>query len=175
MRIGIVVLRFEADGLEKTRFSTIDADEETLETNIPGVFAGGDCFSGPRLMIEAIAAGRYAARSIHYYVITGEIPPIEDRQREMMPTSLVDSLENVSSFSMVATKPVIPVEERMGTFMEVEGTISEVQCRTEAKRCLNCGIYCYDQDNLPEDDVQVSMSCPNEPHIIEKVEENVAA
>jgi len=165
----------ESDGLEKTRFSTIDADEETLETNIAGVFAGGDCFSGPRLMIEAIAAGRYAARSIHYYVTTGEIPPIEDRQREMMPTSLVDSLENVSSFSMVATKPVIPVEERMGTFMEVEGTISEVQCRTEAKRCLNCGIYCYDQDNLPEDDVQVSMSCPNEPHIIEKGEESVAA
>lgn len=165
----------ESDGLEKTRFSTIDADEETLETNIAGVFAGGDCFSGPRLMIEAIAAGRYAARSIHYYVTTGEIPPIKDRQREMMPTSLVDSLENVSSFSMVATKPVIPVEERMGTFMEVEGTISEVQCRTEAKRCLNCGIYCYDQDNLPEDDVQVSMSCPNEPHIIEKGEESVAA
>jgi len=70
---------------------------------------------------------------------------------------------------------VIPVEERMGTFMEVEGTIGEGQCRTEAERCLNCGIYCYDQDNLPEGDVQVSMSCPNEPHIVEKEEESAAA
>jgi NADPH-dependent glutamate synthase beta subunit-like oxidoreductase len=166
----------EADGLEKTRFSTIDANEETLETNIPGVFAGGDCFSGPRLMIEAIAAGRYAARSIHYYVTTGEIPPIEDMQREMMPPSLVDSLVNVSPLSSAASKPVIPVEERIGTFVEVEGTISEAQCTTEAERCLNCGIYCYDQDDLAEDQVRISTSCPNEPHIVDKEEKvNVAA
>ena len=47
----------ETDGLEKTRFSTIDASEKTLETNIPGVFAGGDCFTGPRLLVEAVAGG----------------------------------------------------------------------------------------------------------------------
>ncbi len=121
-------------------------------------------------MIEAIAAGRYAARSIHYYVTTGEIPPIEDLQREMMPPSLVDSLVNVSPMSMAAQKPVIPVEERIGTFVEVEGTITEEQCTTEAQRCLNCGIYCYDQDDLPEDQIRVSTSCPNEPHIVEKQE-----
>ena len=165
----------EADGLEKTRFSTIDANEETLETNIPGVFTGGDCFSGPRLMIEAIAAGRYAARSIHYYVTTGEIPSIEDRQREMMAPSLVDSLVNVSPVSMTARNPVIPVEERMGTFMEVEGTITEEQCTTEALRCLNCGIYCYDQDDRSEEERRISKSCPNEPHIVEKEEERVVA
>ena len=166
----------EADGLEKTRFSTIEANEETLETNLPGVFAGGDCFSGPRLMIEAIAAGRYAARSIHYYVTEGKIPPIEDLQREMMPPSLVDSLVNVSPMSLAAQKPVIPVEERIGTFVEVEGTISEDQCTSEAQRCLNCGIYCYDQDDLPEDQMKVSTSCPNEPHIFEKREkEKVSA
>ena len=121
-------------------------------------------------MIEAIAAGRYAARSIHYYVTTGEVPPIEDRQREMMPPSLVDSLVNVSPLSTAAEKPMIPVEERIGTFVEVEKTISEEQTTSEAQRCLNCGIYCYDQDDLPEDQVRVSTSCPNEPHIVEKRE-----
>lgn len=159
----------EADGLEKTRFSTVDANEETLETNIPGVFAGGDCFTGPRLLVEAVASGRYAARSIHYYVTTGEIPPIEDRQREMMPQALVDSLVNVSPVSTSAVKPLITMDERMSTFREVEGTISSEQCMAEASRCLNCGIYCYDQDEpLRGEHPHKPKSCPNEPHIVAK-------
>ncbi|WP_167496372.1 FAD-dependent oxidoreductase [Desulfopila sp. IMCC35006] len=164
----------EADGIEKTRFSTIDADEETLQTNIPGVFAGGDCFTGPRLLVEAVASGRFAARSIHYYITTGEIPPIEDRQREMMPPAMVDSLTNVKQIATRAVKPMIPVQERIGDFREVEGTISEEQCRSEAGRCLNCGIYCYDQDELPSSETRTATSCPNEPHIVEKEKDTVA-
>lgn len=158
----------ETDGLEKTRFSTVDANDQTLETNIPGVFAGGDCFTGPRLLVEAVAGGRFAARSIHYYVTEGEIPPIEDRQREMMPQALVESLVNVSPMSTSAIKPIITMEERMSTFREVEGTISEEQCVKEASRCLNCGIYCYDQNELSSGEKRIAMSCPNEPHIVEK-------
>ena len=136
----------KTDGLAKTRYSTIDADPETLQTNISGVFTGGDCFTGPRLLVEAVAGGRYAARSIHYYVTTGEIPPIEDRQQDMLPPAMVDSLVNVIPTATNAIKPVAPLQERIGTFAEVEGTISEGQCQSEAERCLNCGIYCYDQD-----------------------------
>lgn len=158
----------ENDGLEKTRFSTIEANEETLQTNIPGVFTGGDCFTGPRLLVEAVAGGRFAARSIHYYVTTGEIPPIEDRQREMMPPAMVDSLSHVLPIASRAAKPMIPVEERLGNFREVEGTITEDQCLSESARCLNCGIYCYDQNDLDPSQVRVAKSCPNEPHIVEK-------
>ncbi|THB76207.1 MAG: 4Fe-4S dicluster domain-containing protein [Desulfobulbaceae bacterium] len=158
----------EADGIEKTRYWTVEADEETLQTNIPGVFAGGDCFTGPRLLVDAIAGGRYAARSIHYYVTEGEIPPIEDRQREMITPALIDSLANVVPAQTSAVKPLITLEERKSTFSEVEGTITEVQCRTETARCLNCGIYCYDQDDLPSDQLRVAKSCPNEEHIVEK-------
>lgn len=149
----------ETDGLEKTRYSTIDANEETLETNIPGVFAGGDCFSGPRLLVEAVAAGRYAARSIHYHVTTGEIPAIEDRQLEMMAPSHVESLDNVLPAATRVKKPMIPVEERIRTFIEVEGTITEKQCQAETARCLNCGIYCYDQEDLPVDDHRLGSPC----------------
>ncbi|TKB08211.1 FAD-dependent oxidoreductase [Desulforhopalus sp. IMCC35007] len=145
----------ESDGLEKTRFSTVDANEDTLETNIPGVFAGGDCFTGPRLLVEAVAGGRYAARSIHYYVTTGSVPPIDNRQREMMPPAMVDSLINVNPISTSAIKPMISLEERMSTFREVEGTITEQQCVAEAERCLNCGIYCYDQDAVPSSQVRI--------------------
>ncbi len=164
----------EADGLEKTRFGTIDGNEETLETNIPGVFAGGDCFSGPRLLVDAVASGRYAARSIHYYVTTGEIPVIEDRQREMIAPSLVDSLHNVEPQTTRVHKPMLSVEERIGTFIEVEGTITEEQCRAETERCLNCGIYCYDQDDQPLDAQRKATSCPNEPRIVEKEQTKAA-
>ena len=165
----------EADGLEKTRFGTIEANEETLETSIPGVLAGGDCYTGPRLLVEAVACGRYAARSIHYYMTTGGIPPIEDRQREMMTPAMIDSLTNVVPAHTQAQKQIISLEERMETFREVEGTIKESQCQSEANRCLNCGIYCYDQDDLPEDEIRISKSCPNESHIVEKESEHVPA
>ncbi len=167
----------EQDGLERTRFHTIEANEETLMTNIPGVFAGGDCFSGPRLMVEAIGAGRYAARSIHYYVMDEEehmIPPVQDRQREMMPMSLVDSLIGVPELSAQAKNPMISVAERIEDFREVELTISEEQVHAEAARCLNCGIYCYDKDDLAEasgHSPAAAMSCPKEPHIAEKEKE----
>jgi NADPH-dependent glutamate synthase beta subunit-like oxidoreductase len=137
----------EIDGLDKTRFSTIDASEDTLETNIPGVFAGGDCFTGPRLLVEAVAGGRFAARSMHYYVTTGEVPAVENRQREMMDPSMVDALINVVPLTSQAAKPMLPVDQRMGSFVEVEGTISTDQVKSEAARCLNCGIYCYDRDD----------------------------
>lgn len=136
----------ETDGLEKTRFSTIDASEATLETNIPGVFAGGDCFTGPRLLVEAVAGGRFAARSIHYYVTTGKVPAIENRQQEMIERAQVEELIHVTSIAKVAPKPMLPVDKRMGSFVEVEGTITADEVRREAARCLNCGIYCYDRD-----------------------------
>lgn len=136
----------DTDGLEKTRFSTIDASEDTLETNIPGVFAGGDCFTGPRLLVEAVAGGRFAARSMHYYVTTGEVPAVKNRQREMMDPAMVETLINVVPLSSQATKPMLPVDQRMGSFVEVEGTISSDQVASESARCLNCGIYCYDRD-----------------------------
>ncbi|MFT5700370.1 MAG: formate dehydrogenase beta subunit [Desulforhopalus sp.] len=165
----------ETDGLEKTRFSTIEASEDTLETNIPGVFAGGDCFTGPRLLVEAVAGGRYAARSIHYYVTTGEIPAIENRQRQMMPPAVVESLLNVPTLSSQAVKPMLPVDQRMGSFVEVEGTISEGHCVSEAGRCLNCGIYCYDQNELSSSELPLASSGPSEPHVAEKEKTKEAA
>ena len=139
----------DTDGLEKTRFSTVDASEKTLETNIPGVFAGGDCFTGPRLLVEAVAGGRFAARSIHYYVTTGEIPAIENRQQEMIKRAEVESLIQVTSIAKLAPKTMLPVDRRMGSFVEVEGTITADEVKLEAGRCLNCGIYCYDKDAKP--------------------------
>ncbi len=131
--------------LQTTKWNTIDAREDTLQTDVPFVFTGGDCFTGPGLAVEAIAAGRFAARSIHYYVIEGKIPPIRDRQRDFIEDSLHQSIVGVQAKPRVH-EPVVTLEDRLGTFKEVEGTIDEEDASYESGRCLNCGIYCYDHD-----------------------------
>jgi NADPH-dependent glutamate synthase beta subunit-like oxidoreductase len=131
--------------LPTTRWNTIDADEATLQTDVPWIFTCGDCFTGPGLMVEAIGAGRYAARSMHYFMMDGEIPPIEDRQTELISDSLFESIVGVTPRPKVH-EPVICLEDRLGTFKEVEGTIAEGEAHAESERCLNCGTYCYDHE-----------------------------
>jgi NADPH-dependent glutamate synthase beta subunit-like oxidoreductase len=131
--------------LQVTKWNTIIAHEDTLQTDVPNIFTGGDCFTGPALMVDAIAAGRYAARSIHYYVTDGEIPPLVDRQREFIPESLHKILIDVI-YKPRVHEPNVTLEDRLGTFKEVEGTIDEEDAQYEAGRCLNCGILCYDRD-----------------------------
>jgi glutamate synthase (NADPH/NADH) small chain len=62
-----VLMRSTPD-LETTRWGTILADEETGETSIPGVFAGGDITTGGATVILALAAGRKSAAAIHPYL-----------------------------------------------------------------------------------------------------------
>jgi len=135
--------------LQVTKWNTIDAQEATLQTDVPYIFTGGDCFTGPGLVVEAIGAGRYAARSIHYYMMDDEIRPIRDRQREIIPDSLHKSIIGVAALPRVH-EPIVTLEDRLGTFKEVEGTIDEEDARYEATRCLNCGIFCYDHDQEVE-------------------------
>ncbi|MEA1979989.1 MAG: RnfABCDGE type electron transport complex subunit B [candidate division Zixibacteria bacterium] len=135
----------ESPDLQVTKWNTIIASEDTLQTDMPSIFTGGDCFTGPGLMVEAVAAGRYAARSIHYYITEGEIPPIGNRQREFIPESLHKILIDVA-YKPRIHEPNVTLEDRMGTFKEVEGTIDEEDALYEAGRCLNCGIFCYDRD-----------------------------
>ncbi|MCD4747929.1 MAG: FAD-dependent oxidoreductase [Thermoanaerobaculales bacterium] len=132
--------------LPTTRWTTIDAKEHTLQTDVPYIFTGGDCFTGPGLMVEAIGAGRFAARSIHFYITQGEIPPIEHRQTNLVPDSIFDSIVGVAPLPKVHEQVVVSLEDRLGTFKEVEGTIDEEDAIYEACRCLNCGTYCYDHD-----------------------------
>jgi len=131
--------------LQETRWHTIDAKEDTLQTNIPEIFTAGDCFTGPGLAVEAIAAGRYAARSVHYYMMDGEIPPIEGQQRDFIYGSLHKSIMGVNASPKIQ-ESVICLEDRLGTFKEVEGTIDEEDALYESKRCLDCGVFCYSKD-----------------------------
>ncbi|MCK5381725.1 MAG: FAD-dependent oxidoreductase, partial [Candidatus Latescibacteria bacterium] len=68
----------EADGVNATRWGTIEVDERTGATSAEGVFGAGDATSGPATAIEAIATGRKAARTIQQFLRGEEIVPAQE-------------------------------------------------------------------------------------------------
>ena len=137
-------------GLEITRQGTFKVNPQTLETNRPGIFAGGDAAAGPGALIEAIAAGRRGALSIDRYL--RGVPLLTPRELLPLPTTELTEAEiaDMIAHGQVDTRPRIdapktPVSERVGDFREVELRLSEEQALIEAHRCLKCGLCseCY--------------------------------
>ena len=123
--------------LEYTDWGTLVVDSVTLQTNIEGVFAGGDVVSGPSDVIASVAAGKEAAISIDLY-LSGE------DMKEGRPAPL-ERVKEVSKEGIKtkprATMPTLEMEKRRG-FVEVELGLDEKTAIEEAKRCLNCGVCC---------------------------------
>lgn len=122
--------------LKVTRLNTIEVDPVTLATNIEAVYAGGDVVTGPASVIEAIAAGRKAASSIDKYlggdgVIDEELVPKEK------PNPWLGRDDGFAYWSRVPM-PSLPVQERLGSFGEVELGFGEDAAIAEARRCLQC-------------------------------------
>jgi glutamate synthase (NADPH/NADH) small chain len=67
-------------GLEVSAWGTIEIDEETGMSSLPGVFAGGDIVTGAATVISAMGAGKRAARGIHYYIFPELKPPPEPEE-----------------------------------------------------------------------------------------------
>jgi len=131
---------------ELTRRKTIAVNPDTMQTTVPDVFAAGDLVTGPSLVVTAIGGGRRAARSIHYYLMKGQIPVPANLVRQPMPHSLFKDLDGVGQIPRVEI-PEICAAERICDFREVEHTVSEAQLKHEAARCLRCGSSCYDEDD----------------------------
>jgi indolepyruvate ferredoxin oxidoreductase alpha subunit len=114
----------------------IKADPVTLATGIKGVFAGGDAVTGAATVIQAIAAGRKAAKSIDKF-FKGE-PLDTGREGE----SVFESKLIVDTWGIVeeprSVMPVLPVPQRKGNFKEVEIGLTKENAVAEAKRCLSC-------------------------------------
>jgi formate dehydrogenase beta subunit len=114
----------------------IKADPLTLATNIKSVFAGGDAVTGAATVIQAMAAGRKAAKSIDKY-LRGE-PLEEGREGEAVFESklIVDTWGVYQEPRMSA--PTLPVAQRKGNFKEVEMGLTKEAAVKEAERCLSC-------------------------------------
>jgi heterodisulfide reductase subunit A-like polyferredoxin len=123
------------ENVETTKWDTIATDETTLETSLPSVFAGGDIVDGPSTVIDAIAAGKRGAESIHRYLrgedLSGERDP---------PVVKVEDV-SIEGFEPQprATMPVLKVDQRIGNYDEVDLGFTEEMAKAEAERCLACG------------------------------------
>ena len=117
-----------------TTWGTLSVDSVTLETDIAGVFAGGDMVAGPADVIGAIAAGKEAAESIDRYLSGTDLR--EGRPKELTRIKEV-SKEGVPPRSRAAM-PMLDLKRR-DSFAEVELGFDEKTAIEEAKRCLNCG------------------------------------
>ncbi|HUT56157.1 MAG TPA: FAD-dependent oxidoreductase [bacterium] len=134
-------------GLKITKWKTIDANEVTLQTGLAKVFTGGDIWSGPALLVDAIGTGRRAARSIHLF-LKGEdisIPKGALYKPTRMPVSREIPVEGVASRKKVP-QPELPAAERIKSFDEVDLTLTPELMEAEAARCLRCGTICYWRD-----------------------------
>jgi heterodisulfide reductase subunit A-like polyferredoxin len=136
--------------LEITRWGTFKVNAQTLETNRPGIFAGGDAAAGPGALIEGIAAGRRGALSIDRYL--RRAPLLTPRELIPLPTTELTEADIADMLvrGEVDTRPRVetpkaPVADRVGDFREVELRLDEEQALAEAGRCLRCGLCseCY--------------------------------
>ncbi len=118
-------------------------DKTTLATDVPGLFAGGDVATGTSFVVDAIAAGHTAARSIAAY-LRGEPLPEAEPEVEVAELTEEEAREQVSGGD-VSDAPrhevsKLPAQERVQDFREVYGAFTEEDARAEAERCLACGI-----------------------------------
>jgi NADPH-dependent glutamate synthase beta subunit-like oxidoreductase len=128
------------------RGGNIEADEKTLATARPGVYAGGDGMTGPASVIEAIAAGRQGAISIDKYLGgKGEIDEI------LAPLASKERPLDLSDKTVHRVHPdELPAEERVRSFVEVEQPLTDEMAMKEANRCLKCDLA-YAVDKLGAD------------------------
>jgi heterodisulfide reductase subunit A-like polyferredoxin len=112
------------------------ADPRTLATGRAGIFAGGDVVSGPKTIIEAVAAGRRAAGSIHEYLAGAR-----DGEAEIMRAVRVTTPPEATLRLDIANHPRVhaplPVVDT-GTFKASQEGFAEDAARLEASRCFRC-------------------------------------
>ncbi|MDY6852852.1 MAG: electron transporter RnfB, partial [Thermodesulfobacteriota bacterium] len=93
--------------------------------------------------VEAIGAGRRAAASIHKLLLGEKVAAPENGIGPGPPLLDVDHLENLIAAKPRQDMPEATPEQRLDPNQEIEQGYSEETARTEATRCLNCGLICY--------------------------------
>ena len=135
---------FDVENGEK---GNVLADSVTYQTSIKDVFAGGDAVTGPKFAIDAIAAGKEAAVSIHRYVHEGQTLTFgRDRRdyKELDKNNIAISANSFDNTPRQKTRAV-DAEEARKKFKDLRGTFTEEQIKKEADRCLGCGAVVLDE------------------------------
>ena len=118
------------------------ADKLTYQTAEPDIFVGGDIFTGPKFAIDAIAAGKEAAESLHRYVQGGHMT-IGRNRRDFIELDKDDIVIEQYDNGSRQAPGVVPVKDK---FSEYQGTLTEEQVLRETARCLGCGASVVDEN-----------------------------
>lgn len=120
------------------------ANKLTYQTSKPDIFVGGDVYTGPRFAIDAIAAGREGAISLHRYVHENCTLTIGRNRRDFVELDK----NNISVDSYDTSKRQIPAKAdekaQAATFRDLSHSLTEEQVKAETSRCLSCGASVVD-------------------------------
>ncbi|MCB9090315.1 MAG: FAD-dependent oxidoreductase [Calditrichae bacterium] len=147
--------------LDMTRWDTLKVNPETLQTNLPDIFSGGDVYLGPSTVIASMGNGKRAAESIDKYLngqpladyTTHMVRPQVLRGESFRPHTYAPTYKETPKANRINPPKRNPLE-RVKTFDEVELGYSEEQAMEEAARCLNCGVCveCHECQRVCEAD-----------------------
>lgn len=120
---------------------TLKIDPITLETNIPGIFAGGDIVRGPSSIIESVADGNEAAISIDRYLKGEDLKKGRTKAEAVLAEKPEKDFEKTTRQKVKILDPAL----RKKSWDEIEFCFSPEQAIEEAKRCMECGVCssCY--------------------------------
>ena len=129
--------------LRRNQWGDIEIDPGTMQCSEHKIFAGGDCVTGPATVIQAVAAGRAAATSIHQFVSKGYVRPEPEAyncsrgSNQELPAGAYDAVPKAPRHHI----PELGVAERRAAqpFAEIESAYLLADARAEAGRCLKCG------------------------------------
>ncbi len=132
---GIETRGLEQTGIKIQRGGALLADSSTQLPDMVGVFAGGDCVTGPATVIRAIAAGKAAAANIDEYLgfnheIESEVKVPTPRCTDLRPRGRVNATERDAC-------------ERKGDFQCIECGMTDQEAGQESSRCLRCDHFGY--------------------------------
>ena len=125
--------------LEKSAKGTALADALTYQTAEPDIFVGGDVYTGPKFAINAIAAGKEAAISLHRYVHPGQTLTMGRDRRVYSALNKEHVLLEAAQFDHGKRQMPGYSEAKARTFADARVTFTEEQVRKETARCLGCG------------------------------------
>ena len=125
--------------VEFNRNGTAKADPVTLQTAEPDIFVGGDAYFGQKFVVDALAAGREGAVSLHRFVNEGQSLTIHRNTRHFTPLNKDDIVLPVDAYKKPAraVKGTDPAKVR--TMSDERLIFTPEQIRSEASRCLSCG------------------------------------
>jgi heterodisulfide reductase subunit A-like polyferredoxin len=124
-------------GISLSKRGAMEIDARTGATNVEGIFAGGDVVTGPAFVIDAIAAGKRAARSIHQYLSGQPLEPEDEwkKPEKLSKEEIKDRKKRITAKNRVAMREKV-VEERVQGFSEVALGYSLEEAGEEASRCV---------------------------------------